>query len=63
MNSLLVRVALGTMTWEYRGFSAVRGVDPSTHKVNNAADISVIVVYFVVVLGVGIWVSGYFSLL
>uniref|UniRef100_H2T5T7 Sodium/glucose cotransporter 1 n=1 Tax=Takifugu rubripes TaxID=31033 RepID=H2T5T7_TAKRU len=43
------------MTWEYRGFSSVRGMDPSTHKVNNPADISVIVVYFLVVLGVGIW--------
>lgn len=47
-----------TMTWEYRGFSYVRGLDPSTHKINNPADISVIVVYFLVVLGVGIWVSA-----
>ncbi|CAF99317.1 unnamed protein product [Tetraodon nigroviridis] len=45
------------MTWEYRGFSSVKAVenDDDRHKINNPADISVIVVYFVVVLGVGIW--------
>lgn len=53
------------MTWEYRGFSSVKAVenDADRHKVNNPADISVIVVYFVVVLGVGIWVSDLFFLL
>ena len=53
------------MTWEYRGFSSVKATeeDSANHKVNNPADISVIVIYFVVVLGVGIWVSDLFFLL
>lgn len=53
------------MTWEYRGFSSMRAAENNTsgYKVNNPADISVIVVYFVVVLGVGIWVSALFLLL
>lgn len=48
----------GTMTSDYYRGSNARGLDPSSHKINNPADISVIVVYFVVVLGVGIWVSA-----
>lgn len=55
-----VLVTLTTMTWEY-----MRAAENNTsgYKVNNPADISVIVVYFVVVLGVGIWVSALFLLL
>ncbi|KAL7847952.1 hypothetical protein AOLI_G00226700 [Acnodon oligacanthus] len=46
------------MTWEYFGFSLVRSSSNTTNKnsaINNPADISVIVIYFVVVLAVGIW--------
>lgn len=35
----------------------------STYKINNPADISVIVIYFVVVLAVGLWVCLDFLLL
>lgn len=56
-----VLVDLSTMTWA-REFASVRAAENNTsgYKVNNPADISVIVVYFVVVLGVGIWVSALF---
>lgn len=53
---------LGKMTWDYFGFSYTRSEAPKNYKVNNAADIAVIVAYFVVVLGVGLWVSGFFCL-
>lgn len=46
------------MTYDYFGFSYVRSNAEdgrSTVALNNAADISVIVIYFVVVLAVGIW--------
>ncbi|KAL7846894.1 hypothetical protein SRHO_G00218740 [Serrasalmus rhombeus] len=46
------------MTWEYFGFSLVRSSSNTTNTdsaINNPADISVIVIYFVVVLAVGIW--------
>uniref|UniRef100_A0A3Q3XH00 Sodium/glucose cotransporter 1 n=1 Tax=Mola mola TaxID=94237 RepID=A0A3Q3XH00_MOLML len=47
------------MTWEYFGFSRKTGgeadIRQQHYALNNAADISVIVIYFVVVLGVGIW--------
>ncbi|XP_073334326.1 sodium/glucose cotransporter 1 [Pagrus major] len=45
------------MSGDYFGFSLVRSDARNTPNVvlNNAADISVIVVYFLVVLGVGVW--------
>ncbi|KAI4876344.1 hypothetical protein NFI96_017809, partial [Prochilodus magdalenae] len=45
------------MSWEYFGFSLVRSATNTTSKnaINNPADISVIVIYFLVVLAVGIW--------
>ncbi|XP_063066422.1 sodium/glucose cotransporter 1 [Engraulis encrasicolus] len=46
------------MTWDYFGFSELRNTPANnngTVAINNPADISVIVVYFVVVLAVGIW--------
>uniref|UniRef100_A0AAY4AGI9 Sodium/glucose cotransporter 1 n=1 Tax=Denticeps clupeoides TaxID=299321 RepID=A0AAY4AGI9_9TELE len=47
------------MTWEYFGFSLIRNADAVTNStrrpVDNPADISVIVIYFLVVLAVGIW--------
>ncbi|KAL2100452.1 hypothetical protein ACEWY4_004846 [Coilia grayii] len=46
------------MTWDYFGFSSLRSQqdnDTGGMAINNPADISVIVVYFVVVLAVGIW--------
>ncbi|CDQ60994.1 unnamed protein product [Oncorhynchus mykiss] len=44
------------MTQDYFGFSLVRSVpNNGTVAVNNPADISVIVIYFVVVLAVGVW--------
>ncbi|XP_058267177.1 sodium/glucose cotransporter 1 [Hemibagrus wyckioides] len=46
------------MTWDYFGFSMVRSSGQNNGTViaiNNPADISVIVIYFVVVLAVGIW--------
>ncbi|XP_012731887.2 sodium/glucose cotransporter 1 [Fundulus heteroclitus] len=46
------------MAWDYFGFSRTSGntenVSP-TVVLNNAADISVIVIYFLVVLAVGVW--------
>lgn len=48
------------MSRDYFGFSLIRSNgnnNTSTVALNNPADISVIVIYFVVVLGVGIWVS------
>ncbi|KAM4532766.1 sodium/glucose cotransporter 1-like [Fundulus diaphanus] len=46
------------MAWDYFGFSRTSGntedVSP-TVALNNAADISVIVIYFLVVLAVGVW--------
>ncbi|XP_008422297.1 sodium/glucose cotransporter 1-like [Poecilia reticulata] len=46
------------MSWDYFGFSRIvrntENQSPSS-ALNNAADISVIVVYFVVVLAVGVW--------
>lgn len=59
---LLHRPPLKTikMGEEYFGFSWVRNENRKnvTIYVNNPADISVIVIYFLVVLAVGIWVSG-----
>ncbi|XP_027032066.1 sodium/glucose cotransporter 1 [Tachysurus fulvidraco] len=45
------------MTWDYFGFSMVRSGqnNETVIAINNPADISVIVIYFVVVLAVGIW--------
>jgi len=45
---------------DYFGFSYLRNENKRnvTIYINNAADISVIVVYFLVVLAVGVWVSG-----
>ncbi|KAM9455930.1 sodium/glucose cotransporter 1 [Clarias gariepinus] len=45
------------MTWDYFGFSRVRSAqnNETVIAINNPADISVIVIYFVVVLAVGIW--------
>ncbi|XP_034564992.1 sodium/glucose cotransporter 1 isoform X4 [Notolabrus celidotus] len=46
------------MSSDYFGFSYVRSnalKNTSTVVLNNAADISVIVIYFLVVLGVGVW--------
>ncbi|KAM8743708.1 sodium/glucose cotransporter 1 [Acanthopagrus schlegelii] len=45
------------MSGDYFGFSFIRSDARNTPNVvlNNAADISVIVIYFLVVLGVGIW--------
>ncbi|XP_014878730.1 sodium/glucose cotransporter 1-like [Poecilia latipinna] len=46
------------MSWDYFGFSRiVRNTEKQSpaSALNNAADISVIVVYFVVVLAVGVW--------
>ncbi|XP_072515283.1 sodium/glucose cotransporter 1 [Salminus brasiliensis] len=46
------------MTWNYFGFSRARSASNTTstlNVINNPADISVIVIYFVVVLAVGIW--------
>ncbi|XP_070706097.1 sodium/glucose cotransporter 1 [Pempheris klunzingeri] len=44
------------MSQDYFGFSVIRAGGPnSTVALNNAADISVIVIYFVVVLAVGVW--------
>uniref|UniRef100_A0A4W5K7A0 Sodium/glucose cotransporter 1 n=1 Tax=Hucho hucho TaxID=62062 RepID=A0A4W5K7A0_9TELE len=44
------------MTQDYLGFSLVRSVpNNGTVAVNNPADISVIVIYFLVVLAVGVW--------
>lgn len=46
---------------DYFGFSWLRGAGRQRSgevAVNNAADISVIVIYFVVVLAVGVWVSS-----
>ncbi|GAA6081983.1 sodium/glucose cotransporter 1 [Tachysurus ichikawai] len=45
------------MTWDYFGFSMVRSdqKNETVIAINNPADISVIVIYFVVVLAVGIW--------
>ncbi|KAM4719401.1 sodium/glucose cotransporter 1-like isoform 1-T1 [Anableps anableps] len=46
------------MAWDYFGFSrALRNItnESNTVVLNNAADISVIVIYFVVVLAVGVW--------
>ncbi|XP_062290003.1 sodium/glucose cotransporter 1 [Scomber scombrus] len=48
------------MSHDYFGFSSIRrmarnGTEPPTVALNNAADISVIVIYFLVVLAVGIW--------
>jgi len=45
---------------DYFGFSYLRNENRKnvTIYINNAADISVIVVYFLVVLAVGVWVSG-----
>ncbi|XP_071386553.1 sodium/glucose cotransporter 1 [Centroberyx affinis] len=45
------------MTQDYFGFSLIRsnGRNNSTVALNNAADISVIVIYFLVVLAVGVW--------
>ncbi|XP_074546343.1 sodium/glucose cotransporter 1 [Halichoeres trimaculatus] len=45
------------MEYNYFGFSRVRSTtnNGTTVVLNNAADISVIVVYFLVVLGVGVW--------
>ena len=49
------------MTWDYFGFSQKAGGEAAIKEknaaLNNPADISVIVIYFLVVLGVGIWVS------
>lgn len=48
---------------DYFGFSFLRNVQNNgTIAINNAADISVIVIYFLVVLAVGVWVSGQFFL-
>lgn len=47
------------MTQDYSGFPLVRNVfNNGTVALNNPADISVIVIYFLVVLAVGIWVSS-----
>ncbi len=45
---------------DYFGFSLVRNENRRnfTIYVNNPADISVIVIYFLLVLAVGVWVSG-----
>ncbi|KAK2823737.1 hypothetical protein Q7C36_020337 [Tachysurus vachellii] len=45
------------MTWDYFGFSMARSgqKNETVIAINNPADISVIVIYFVVVLAVGIW--------
>ncbi|KAB5543788.1 hypothetical protein PHYPO_G00083650 [Pangasianodon hypophthalmus] len=45
------------MTWDYFGFSMVRSdqKNETAIAINNPADISVIVIYFVVVLAVGVW--------
>ncbi|XP_071769589.1 sodium/glucose cotransporter 1 [Centroberyx gerrardi] len=45
------------MTQDYFGFSLIRsnGGNNSTVALNNPADISVIVIYFLVVLAVGVW--------
>ena len=55
----LSETLLGNMSGDYFGFSFIRSDARNTTNVvlNNAADISVIVIYFLVVLGVGIWVS------
>ena len=49
------------MSADYFGFSLLRSDHHQRSKndvvLNNAADISVIVIYFVVVLAVGVWVS------
>lgn len=46
------------MAADYFGFSYVRAAEKEANiAINNAADISVIVIYFLVVLAVGIWVS------
>lgn len=48
------------MSGDYFGFSFIRSVArnaTSNVVLNNPADISVIVIYFLVVLGVGVWVS------
>uniref|UniRef100_A0A4W5KBK5 Sodium/glucose cotransporter 1 n=1 Tax=Hucho hucho TaxID=62062 RepID=A0A4W5KBK5_9TELE len=47
------------MTQDYLGFSLVRSVpNNGTVAVNNPADISVIVIYFLVVLAVGVWIGA-----
>ncbi|KAF4082645.1 hypothetical protein AMELA_G00153950 [Ameiurus melas] len=45
------------MTWDYFSFSMVRSgqKNETVIAINNPADISVIVIYFIVVLAVGIW--------
>ncbi|XP_076876481.1 sodium/glucose cotransporter 1 [Brachyhypopomus gauderio] len=46
------------MTWDYFGFSVLRNIKKNETDfiaINNPADISVIVIYFVVVLAVGLW--------
>ncbi|KAG7476642.1 hypothetical protein MATL_G00085100 [Megalops atlanticus] len=46
------------MTTDYFGFSRVRNIERSSNAtvaINNPADISVIVIYFLVVLAVGLW--------
>lgn len=53
---------LSKMSQDYFGFSFIRNnARDSTNTValNNAADIVVIVIYFLVVLAVGIWVSSF----
>jgi hypothetical protein len=53
------------MSADYFGFSWLRSDHQQRSKndvvLNNAADISVIVIYFLVVLAVGVWVSFSFS--
>ncbi|TSM12499.1 Sodium/glucose cotransporter 1 [Bagarius yarrelli] len=48
------------MTWDFFGFSMVRSgqKNETVIAINNPADISVIVIYFVVVLAVGIWIGA-----
>ncbi|XP_068609043.1 sodium/glucose cotransporter 1-like [Brachionichthys hirsutus] len=43
------------MSQDYVGLSLIRSSKKNNTSINNPADISVIVIYFVVVLGVGIW--------
>lgn len=66
--SLVLSNSLSKMSHDYFGFSRILDSDfglirsnaRNTVALNNAADISVIVVYFVVVLAVGVWVSSVF---
>ncbi|XP_029625396.1 sodium/glucose cotransporter 1-like isoform X2 [Salmo trutta] len=47
------------MTQDYSGFPLVRNVfNNGTVALNNPADISVIVIYFLVVLAVGVWIGA-----